>query len=243
MGWGPRFRKLAEAVTAWLHFEKLCGREPLFSERYLAHAIGQFLIARYGRRVRSEYEHPVLAPAMKGPGNRPRIDFVVMHEKSEEIELAIETKWVSSSTSLVRDIVRDVVRLGLLAERNVLAVLVVGGHLKDIEEIKKSPLWARSLMHENSKPLMPEYEGSRRQRMHLEKPAGYRKELIQSACSVFQEFQIPSAVSLQAIKPPNVERVGDYQVLAWQIFSVPSHPPFRPLPQAKKKRKRSSVGS
>ncbi|WP_408891527.1 hypothetical protein ACJ2CR_18890 [Myxococcus faecalis] len=183
----------------------------------------------------------MLAPAMKGPGSRPRVDFVVVHENSEEIELAIETKWASSSTSLVRDIVRDIIRLELLAEKGALAVLVLGGRRKDIEKIKNSPLWARHPAHESSKPLLPEYEGRSRRTLILENPAGYRKKLIQSACADFEGIQIPSVVHVQAIKPPTVERAGDYQMLAWQIFSAPSRTSFLPVPQIKKKRKRSSV--
>lgn len=122
-----RFRKLVEAVSSWLHFEAMCRREALFCESYIAATIGQFLSARYGYSLHIEYPHPVLASLKLGRGDVPRIDFAVVND-SNQIEVAIETKWISTSSSLIRDIVRDLVRLELLYHnQGTQAYLLVAG--------------------------------------------------------------------------------------------------------------------
>lgn len=96
-------RKLVEAINSWLDFEVMCKREGLFSECYMAYPIGQFLSAYYKHNLTAEYLHPILAPLKAGRGDKPRIDFAVIDD-NEQLVLAIETKWLSSSQTLVRDI-------------------------------------------------------------------------------------------------------------------------------------------
>src|SRR5262245_44980490 len=93
----------------------MCKREDLFSESYISYPIGQFLTAHYASSLKAEYPHPRLAPFKTGRGDKPRVDFVVADEQNN-IEIAIETKWLSSSTTLVRDVIRDVIRLELLIQ-------------------------------------------------------------------------------------------------------------------------------
>ena len=126
-----RARKLLEATAAWLHFEKMCYREPLFGERYMSYPIGQFLNARFGNKVRSEHVHPALARVIEGSGGKPKIDFAVVDD-NEQMKIAIETKWVSGSSTLARDIVRDIIRLELLAHEGAKALLVLAGCNRDM---------------------------------------------------------------------------------------------------------------
>jgi len=105
--------KIAEGLAAWLKFEKRCGREPLFGESYVAYPLGQLLQYRYPGRIFAELKHPVLTSTKMGRGRKPRIDFGIMGDAGI-LDLAIETKWASQSPTLLRDIVRDVVRLDLM---------------------------------------------------------------------------------------------------------------------------------
>ena len=98
---------LAEAVAHWLRFEELCGRQVLFSERHMAHAIGQFLLARYGNNVVPECSHPVLP--------RKLIDFAVHDPNSNNLVDVIETKLVNDKRDFRQEIYNDLVRLELAA--------------------------------------------------------------------------------------------------------------------------------
>jgi hypothetical protein len=107
----------------------------------MSYPIGQFLIARYGHSVRTEFEHPILSPQLKGPGKRPKIDFVVLSEnQNQEIELAIETKWVSKSNTLAKDICQDLIRLAILLDKNnCSAYLIVAGKKSQMDSLFKNP--------------------------------------------------------------------------------------------------------
>jgi hypothetical protein len=107
------YAKIADGLASWLTFEQRCGRVNLFSESSLAHPLGKLLQYRYEGRVRAEVEHSVLGPLKTGARQRPRVDFVV-DGAGGIYDLVVETKWASASPSLLRDIIRDVVRLDLL---------------------------------------------------------------------------------------------------------------------------------
>jgi hypothetical protein len=150
-----RPNKIAIGLNAWLTFEQMCKREPIFSESYLAFPIGQLLSARYGAALVSEHPHPVLAPLMTGRGNRPRLDFAVLRQ-DKSVELAIETKWLSSSPTLQRDIIRDLVRLELVAHaHSAEAWLVVAGLANEFGVLVGKPKFLGHPSHIGSDPILP----------------------------------------------------------------------------------------
>jgi len=105
---------LTQGVGAWLHFENACGRSELFSERYMASPIGQILYARSGNRAHAEVKHPVLEKLAKGPGRRPEIDFVV-YDRHHKVSIAVESKWIGSTTPSIKSILWDLIRLEMVA--------------------------------------------------------------------------------------------------------------------------------
>src|SRR5262249_8205570 len=128
-------RLLTEGVGSWLHFEYLCDRSGLFSEKYLAHPIGQILSARSANRTIAEYKHPVLAPLAKGAGRRPEVDFVIC-ESYPTISLAVESKWVGQSEPSVESILWDLIRLELIAhQEEARCFFVLGGKRSALETL------------------------------------------------------------------------------------------------------------
>jgi hypothetical protein len=109
-------KTIIDALYFWLNFEQSCLRQSLFNEKHLSYPIGQFLSSRYTTKVRSEYNHPILCENRIKRGKKPKIDFVVCGSLNN-IELAIETKWASKSTSLRSDIIKDLLRLSLLTQK------------------------------------------------------------------------------------------------------------------------------
>lgn len=105
-------RAISEGLASWLTFEKHCGRDELFSERYLALPIAQLLAAKYAGKVIAEHNHPVLA--LPGDEGRPRqLDFAI--QEDERITLVVETKWAGNKGVSVASVVWDCVRLELAA--------------------------------------------------------------------------------------------------------------------------------
>ena len=151
-------RNIVEAVSYWLNFESQCKRTELFNERYLSYPIGQFLMARYGHLVRTEYEHPILSPLKYGKGAKPKIDYVVLKKKEksgdrELIDLAIETKWCSNSNTLVRDIIRDLVRLNLLIYKYDCSAYFILAGKRVLWKLCLNPLIFRDLMAQKTASL------------------------------------------------------------------------------------------
>lgn len=105
-------RSLSEGLAAWLTFESQCGREELFSERYLALPIAQILARNTSGRVVAERNHPVLS-SIGVVGRPPQIDFVV--EEDHGVVLVLESKWAGAAGVSVKDVVWDCVRLELAA--------------------------------------------------------------------------------------------------------------------------------
>ncbi len=106
--------KISDGLAGWLTFELRCGRKELFRESLIAQPLHQLLLNhRFPGRVICEVNHPVLSPLAKGPGRKPSIDFAVTGENNR-YSAVIETKWVSKSQTILRDLIRDIVRLDLL---------------------------------------------------------------------------------------------------------------------------------
>jgi len=150
--------EMVEAVACWLHFETRCLRDELFCEAYLAYPIGQFLHARYGNALRTEFAHPVLErhrnAAGPGRGDKPRVDFAVVEQ--DQVAVAVETKWLSRSQHLAEDILADCIRLELLAaEHKAAAFLILAGQQARFAELVAKPSVQAKPGHPRSTALLP----------------------------------------------------------------------------------------
>lgn len=205
-------RTILETLGYWLNFELSCRRQELFTERHMSYPIGQFLIARYGHSVRTEFEHPILSPHLKGPGNRPKIDFVVLGEnQNHEIELAIETKWVSKSNTLAKDICQDLIRLAILLEKNnCSAYLIVAG--------KKSLM--ETLFKNSSISFLPTDNNSSPGKFDLLKLYNSNDKFMKSVLEKkFNNVNLPNSIVVKQISGFSHNlRESQYPIYGWRIM-------------------------
>lgn len=217
-------RTIVEAIGYWLNFENACKRSELFNERYIAYPIGQFLMARYGHLVRSEYIHPILAKNKEGKGAKPKIDFVVLKQKEkssddEAIELAIETKWCSKSNTLVRDIIRDLVRLSLLIHHyDCSAYFILAGRKKDVDALFKHEKFTKLKGVASSKPILESDPKLIASTLRLINPPRFRIKLLNDALNPFQSMVIPCSIPTTKFGeyPKNIKN-SQYAVFGWRL--------------------------
>ena len=140
------FSKVADGLAAWLRYEMRCGRRPLFSEDYLALPVAQLLRDHYPNRLVAQVKHPIIAKKREGTGRKPSIDFGVPFpveadepkKTAKQYQLLVETKWLSKSNTLLRDIIRDLLRLAMLIpEEADEGAVIVAGRRRNFESLFK----------------------------------------------------------------------------------------------------------
>lgn len=130
-------RSISEGLTSWLTFEHHCGRQGLFSERYLALPIAQLLARSTVGAVMAEHNHPVLT-VEGNDGRPPQLDFVI--KEDEKITLVVETKWAGTRGVSVKDVIWDCVRLELAADYyGCDALFVLAGSRAQVDQMLASP--------------------------------------------------------------------------------------------------------
>ena len=215
-------RKLVEATASYMRFEQLCHRTELFSESYLAHPIGQFLLARHGSNVRSEWPHPILSEGKTGPGRRPAVDFAVLAEDRKTPAIAIEAKWLGSANDILEQIVRDIIRLELLVWKyKTEAYFLLAGTRRKADALfaKKSALPHPT--QPGSHEFLPLGSGEQSW-IRLENPAKFRQALIARAIRPFEgmNVDIPAGVSVSAcgLFPVDAPR-NQCCVIGWRVMA------------------------
>lgn len=214
-----RPNKIAIGLNAWLTFEQMCKREPLFSEAYLAYPIGQLLATRYGARLVAEYPHPVLSPLKKSSGDKPRLDFAVL-KPDGRLELAIETKWLSSSNKLHRDVLRDLVRLELIRHAHSCeAWFIIAGPAHLFQNLVGSSKFQGHPLHLNSKPILP-YGINNEGVVRLNPIPRFREKLIKEVLEPFGEIEMRNIIHLTKFGPyPSDAQGKSYVVYLWRLNS------------------------
>jgi hypothetical protein len=222
------FSKIAEGLAGWLLFEQRCGRKALFRESLLAHPIHQLLSYHFPGRVQAEVPHLRLAPIAKGRGRKPCIDFVVT-KPDERFAIAVETKWVSKSPTLLQDILRDVVRLDLLVpEYADEAMLIVAGLRKDFEALFAATQFQPHPAHLGSKHILPLKEHVKSSVRFVPVPK-FRKSLYTKVLEPFQGLPISCSIPLERSGPfPRIANVGHYEVYLWRLRKYGQREQFIP---------------
>lgn len=140
------WENIAVAVACRVQYEKSCGRGRLLSEDVTMLALAEVVQSHAKGSVEAEFNHPDI------PGNS-RVDLLVRSPQALNIEVAIEHKWVRSTTAnAVRhwmpEIVADMLRLERLnqqiAQGCERALVVVG----EVEEMK-CKVWEREVRQGN----------------------------------------------------------------------------------------------
>lgn len=144
--------RLAEGLSAWLTFEFKCERGYLFSEYYLAHAVGQ-LLRTEGRTVRAEQTHPTLAIPGR-TGRPPSVDFVVYDAEMKPM-LAVETKWAGFSEVTAGALIWDAFRLESFHRKTgAPGLLILGGTIEKVHALFNSEAFKR-IDEDTDVPLLP----------------------------------------------------------------------------------------
>lgn len=207
--------KIADGLASWLQFEKRCGRSGLFSESYLAHPIGQLLRTNYGRNAKAECHHPVLANSTAG--RRPSIDFLVP-EGTKNGAVAIETKWVSKSPTLLRDILRDIIRLDLLVPEHASdALMILAGRRDDCEKLFGSKKFTRERSNKPPITILPTGRRSK-STLRFDKPTKWRTDLYRSVLEPFIGYEVSKKITVLLSGPfPREALKSDYIVYIWRL--------------------------
>lgn len=142
--------RLVDGLLGWLTFEFACERGYLFSEYYLAHAVGQLLRAA-GPHVYAEVPHPSLAK--EGATGRPAsIDFVV-YDAARAPTFAVETKWAGFSDVTAGTLAWDAFRLEAFSRiEGKPGLLVLAGTRKRVNALLSSHAFQR---RDNGRPALP----------------------------------------------------------------------------------------
>lgn len=218
---------LTNGVGAWLNFEAACQRTSLFSEKYMAHPIGQILNAASGGRTIAEYKHPVLAPQMTARGRRPEVDFVVVDRESN-VTLAVESKWIGRTTPSIEKIFWDLIRLEMLANRGIRCLFVLGGKRKSLDQFFCHPAFDASDNRKLWSPLL-RCDSNVQHSTTLGPTVEARKAMLRKLFKDFQNFPFPHAVISRRSAPfPADPKSSSFQVYTWEIRSPANRMPFLP---------------
>jgi hypothetical protein len=139
-------------------------------------------------------------------------------DHQDNIEVAIETKWLSSSRTLIRDIIRDMVRLELLAHHlGAKSYLVLAGSTKRRYELFSQQRFQGHPHHLGSKPILP-YDRSEVGSLRFNPPASFRVALLTSALEVFKGVQLINSIRATKFGPDDTEsETKQYTACAWRI--------------------------
>jgi hypothetical protein len=213
-------RLLADGVGAWLQYEQACGHVELFSERYLSHAIGNILSGQSGNRARAEFEHPVIGPMTSGRGRRPAIDFVVC-EPYPTVTIAVESKWVGTTTPSIEEILWDLIRLELLVHQsNARAFFLLAGKRRFLEAFFAQPSLFDASTDSTRKPLLRHDIGG----IHtvtIGPLNRVRTPFLSDFFEKYRELPFPNRIRMSRSLPFLPDQTTDrYQVYVWQIVPI-----------------------
>lgn len=221
-------RLLTEAVGSWLNFEWCCGRSGLFNEKYLSVPIGQLLAGQYGERVHAEYNHPVIAKKMLGPGRRPQIDFAVC-DPYPSVKIAVETKWIGAGTIKITDIIWDLIRLELIAnDSGATCIFLLAGKHRNLAKLFASPDFSGPPDIHYRRPIL-NAEKNTQQGLWLVPHDHYRVPILRRLFAELQEYEFPHKILTRRTTPfPDGDRLNQYQVYSWVVSSARKRRTFRP---------------
>ncbi|MCQ0990340.1 hypothetical protein [Jiella marina] len=221
-------RILAEGVGAWLKFEYACDRSGLFSEKYLSHPIGQILSSRTGNLAQAEYKHPILAELSKGVGRRPEIDSVVC-DPYPAINVAVESKWLGKTKPNAKDIMWDLIRLELIANKfNARCFFILGGKRSDLESYFSRKAFSGKQESGMARPLLL-HNRNIVHKTNLVPHNNPRVSLLKKLFESYQDFDFPHRLLTRRSAPfPPGARAKDPQVFVWEVMSAPNRETFQP---------------
>jgi hypothetical protein len=212
-----QYSKISDGLAGWLAFELRCGRKELFRESLIAQPLHQLLNYRFPGRVLCEVNHPVLSPLAKGPGRKPSIDFAVTGENNR-YSAVIETKWVSKSQTILRDLIRDIIRLDLLVPSIAdEGFIILAGNKRDIKALFEDSQFQPHPENLNSKHILPLGNHCNASVRFLPIPK-FREKLYTDVLRIFQDIEITKSIPLERSGPfPKLSNADHYEVYLWRL--------------------------
>lgn len=225
-------RRLAEGLGSWLQFETNCNRSGLFSERYLAFAVGQLLGAVHGSGVLGEHEHSVLAGHMKGPGKRPRLDFVAVDD-AKKVIVAIETKWIGRTKVPVTEMIWDLIRLELMAHHHGAdAFFILAGKRRDLDTLFESDAFRGPKTAWDRKPVFL-HRSNAQWTLPLLPVQPFRIALLREVFESRKNLPVPAEITIRRSTPfPPICNAQQHQVYVWKVSCANERKEFRPTTSA-----------
>lgn len=211
-----------------MHFEFTCNRSGLFNESYLSSAVGQILSATYADRVHGEFDHPILAPAMKGRGRRPALDFVYC-DPYPKVKVAVETKWAGSTHTTPESIIWDLIRLELVAHHHgAECIFLLAGQRSDLMRLFRLADFAGPAHTPGRTPILSTTSNSLT-KLSLLPDKHYRIPLLRRVMARCQDVAVPHSVITRRADPfPLACPNKHFQVFAWEIKSANKREEFVP---------------
>jgi len=213
-------RILVEGAASWLHYENICRRDHMFDETYLRYPISQILQTYYGNKVKIEYPHPLLSHISGKKGDKRRIDFVVLND-SDQIKLALETKWVNSSKYLIESLISDAIRLEMLAsEFGTTAFIILGGGKGVMQKFSCQKKNTPHPENPNSNPLLP-FQKDHFTSVRLNPPSKYRWKILKKACEPYIGMEIPNGLFFKrtVFYPEHFDGTKKFMLFGWRVES------------------------
>jgi hypothetical protein len=136
------WNKVAVAVASRVQYEQSCGRGRLISEDVTRLALAEVVQSQVAGDIEAEFNHPDI------PGNA-RLDLLVRSPRVQNIDIAIEHKWVrSTSVSTTRhwaaEILGDILRVERLQQnmsQGCERAIVVVGEV----DVMRTKVWERTV--------------------------------------------------------------------------------------------------
>ena len=136
------WNRVAVAVASRVQYEQACGRGRLISEDVTRLALAEVVQSQVAGDIEAEFNHPDI------PGNA-RLDLLVRSPQAQDIDVAIEHKWVrSTSASTTRhwapELVGDILRVERLQQsmsQNCERAIVVVGEVDEM----RTKVWEREV--------------------------------------------------------------------------------------------------
>jgi hypothetical protein len=143
------WQKISVALASRLQFEAACGRQRLISEDLSRLFLAEVVQTQISGRVEPEFNHPDL------PGDT-RVDLLIRSRNAQNIEAAIEHKWVRQTTAnavrqWMSEVLADAMRVEAISQQMVQGserLLVVAG---EVEEMR-SKIWESESRQGNGLP-------------------------------------------------------------------------------------------
>lgn len=223
-------RTIAQATGAWLQYEFACGRSNLFNERYMSVPISGALSYLYRHEVRSEFLHPVLAPAKTGgPGRRPEIDFAVV-EAYPKVKCVLESKWVGKNGLSAESVIWDLLRLELIAHHEqATAFFVLAGRRKHLESFFRSRAFLGKPTADGKYRRLLKLDARRNARIRVDSPPRDREPIFLSLLSEYRSISFPSRITTSRPSVyPSDSPMFQYQAYAWEVIAPPGTRRFYP---------------